>query len=144
MQKTFFLVLGFLSISAFCFSEEVSQSDTLAMINAQALLGQSIVIKLNESLNLREARIAESELDLSLREKNYDERIFALAVRESNLDAREIDLGEREKRSEQIEQISNGLTKSLTKLENSQKFTNGLLIGTVTLAVLEGIFLLVR
>lgn len=137
MCKKFLLGLLVTCFCSFLCSEEVSSSDTLAMINAQALLGQNIVTKLAESLSLREARIAESELDLSLRETDYEQRMAELAVRET-------DLNEREKRSTQIERISNDLTKSLTKLENSQKFTNGLLIGTAVLATLEGILILVR
>ena len=114
MCKRYLLILVALFLPLLCYSEEDSSQVVLQQINSQAKLAQNIVVRLVESLNLREATLLKDQENLS-REK--------IAFQAEKLEfQKEKDSYEKQKTEQsQTEQTLLNLDKSYQTLLASQK-----------------------
>ena len=120
MCKKYLLILAVLFSLLPCYSEEVSSQAVLQQINSQTKLAQTIVTRLVESLNLREATLLKDQENLS-REK--------IAFQAEKLEfQKEKDSYEKQKTEQsQTEQTLLNLDKSYQTLLTSQKRNETLL-----------------
>ena len=107
MCKKYLLILVALFSLLPCYSEEDSSQDVLQQINSQAKLAQNIVVRLVESLNLREATLQKEQesLDSEKLEFQKEKDFFAKQKTEQS----------------QTEQTLLNLDKSYQTLLTSQK-----------------------
>ena len=129
MCKKYLLILVVLFLPLLCYSEEVSSQAVLQQINSQTKLAQTIVTRLVESLNLREATLLKDQENL-----NNEKTAFQAEKLEFQ---KEKESFEKQKNEQpQIEQTLKNLNKSYQTLLTSQKRNETLLwcLGGVSVA----------
>ena len=117
MCKKYLLILAVLFLPLLCYSEEASSQAVLQQINSQTKLAQTIVTRLVESLNLREATLLKDQENL-----NNEKTAFQVEKLEFQ---KEKDSYEKQKNEQpQIEQTLLNLNKSyqasLTSLKRNE------------------------
>ena len=120
MCKKYLLILVVLFLPLLCYSEEVSSQAVLQQINSQTKLAQTIVTRLVESLNLREATLLKDQENL-----NNEKTAFQAEKLEFQ---KEKESFEKQKNEQpQIEQTLKNLNESYQTLQVSQKRNETLL-----------------
>ena len=120
MCKKYLLILAVLFSLLPCYSEEVSSQAVLQQINSQTKLAQTIVTRLVESLNLREATLLKDQENL-----NNEKTAFQAEKLEFQ---KEKESFEKQKNEQpQIEQTLKNLNESYQTLQVSQKRNETLL-----------------
>ena len=120
MCKKYLLILAVLFLPLLCYSEEVSSQAVLQQINSQTKLAQTIVTRLVESLNLREATLLKDQ-------ENLDNEKTAFQAEKLEFQ-KEKDFFEKQKAEQsQTEQTLLNLDKSYQTLLTSQKRNETLL-----------------
>ena len=120
MCKKYLLILVVLFSPLLCYSEEASSQAVLQQINSQTKLAQTIVTRLVESLNLREATLLKDQENL-----NNEKTAFQAEKLEFQ---KEKESFEKQKNEQpQIEQTLKNLNESYQTLLTSQKRNETLL-----------------
>lgn len=131
LSRKLFFILSLFSVCALRLSAQVYTQD----IELQNLLEmKTIVIRLSESLTLRENLLSKRESDWSVREK-------ILIDFETDLNEKEATLKEREDLIKPIEKIYSDLNTSLTRTLNENKAIKTALIVSIVVAITEGIII---
>ena len=141
----FALVFSFQS-----FSQDTSQ-DVLPLIDLQAKLGQSIVQKLVESLNLRETLILQEQQNLtqdqiafSIEKANFQKDKETLTADQLALQNEKDTFQKQQQGQKQIEDTLNSLNKSLAKSEYWHKVKNKVIMTLAIACIVEGIIIAVK
>ena len=136
MCRKIFLTFAFLFCLSLCYSEGDSSQAVLQQINDQSKLAQNIVVRLVESLNLREATLQKDKENLESEKSSLTEEKAAFQLEKLEFQ-KEKDSFEKQKiEQQQTEQTLQNLDKSYQTLLNSQKRNEKLLwgLGGVTVA----------
>ena len=142
------LLLSFLPLASF--SQDTSQ-DALSLIDLQAKLGQSIVQKLVESLNLRETLILQEQQNLtqdqiafSIEKANFQKDKETLTADQLALQNEKDTFQKQQQGQKQIEDALNSLNKSLAKSEYWHKVKNKVIMTLAIACIVEGIIIAVK
>jgi len=146
------LLLSFLPLASF--SQDTSQ-DALSLIDLQAKLGQSIVLKLVESLNLRETQISQGQQSLTddkvafnsekvAWQQKQQEEMQSIAQDQLALQNEKDTFQKQQQGQKQIEDTLNSLNKSLAKSEYWHKVKNKVIITLAVACIVEGIIIAVK
>ena len=130
MCKKYLLILAVLFLPLLCYSEEASSQAVLQQINSQAKLAQNIVVRLVESLNLREATLQKEQESL-----NNEKIAFQAEKLEFQ---KEKDSYEKQKTEQsQTEQTLLNLDKSYQTLLASQKRNEKIMWGLGGISIIS-------
>ena len=131
MCKKYLLILVALSLPLLCYSEEDSSQDALQQINSQAKLAQNIVVRLVESLSLREATLLKEQENLNSEKAFLQQEKSELLIEKESLE-------KQKKEQEQIERTLANLRESLQKSSDSLQRDKVLMwgMGGITVASL--------
>ena len=120
MCKRLLLILAVLSLPLFCYSEEASSQAVLQQINSQAILAKNIVVRLVESLNLREATLLQDQ-------ENLNKEKIAFQTEKLEFQKEKESYEKQKNEQPEIEQTLLNLNKSYQALLTSQKRNETLL-----------------
>jgi len=125
--KRLLLILVVLFSPLLCYSEEASSQDALQQINSQAKLAQNIVVRLVESLNLREATLLKDQENFDKEKIAFQAEKLELQNEKSELQKEKDYIEKQKKEQPQTEQTLLNLDKSYQTLLASQKRNETLL-----------------
>ena len=120
MCKKYLLILAVLFSLLPCYSEEVSSQAVLQQINSQTKLAQTIVTRLVESLNLREATLLKDQ-------ENLNNEKIAFQAEKLEFQKEKESFEKQKNEQPQIEQTLKNLNESYQTLQISQKRNETLL-----------------
>ena len=129
MCKKYLPILVALCLPLFCYSGEASSQVVLQQINSQAKLAQNIVVRLVESLNLREATLLKDKENLESEKQSFQQEKLEFQNEKGFFEKQKTE-------QQQTEQTLLNLDKSYQTLLTSQKRNEMLLwgLGGVTVA----------
>lgn len=120
MCRKYLLILAVLFSPLLCYSEGVSSQDALQQINSQAILAKNIVVRLVESLNLREATLLQDQ-------ENLNKEKIAFQTEKLEFQKEKESYEKQKNEQPEIEQTLLNLDKSYQTLLTSQKRNETLL-----------------
>lgn len=127
MCKKYLLILVALFLPLLCYSEEDSSQVVLQQINSQAKLAQSIVVRLVESLSLREATLLKDQENLNNEKTAFQAEKLELQNEKLELQKEKDSIEKQKTEQSQTEQTLLNLDKSYQTLLTSQKRNETLL-----------------
>lgn len=114
MCKKYLCILAVLCLPLLCYSEEDSSQVVLQQLNSQAKLAQNIVVRLVESLNLREATLLKDQENLNSEKTSLQQEKLEFQTEKNSFEKQKTE-------QSQTEQTLLNLNKSYQTLLTSQK-----------------------